>query len=1047
MATAEYVLVQIDIGTLFDNHVHLLDLRLKQVELSLEDRVDGEPNWIFFEDDDKDEPWTFMIQSLDVAHGQINAKIGELKPIDIAIPEFTVTGDTDGHLQVDGHGTVNDGRSHVRGRIGSLEELLGGGRIELDLDMMVDDTELSVSGSIGNLATLSGLDLTLTAFGPDADEFGEIFGMPEAFAEDVALKATIVPDDQGHTINVSGHVAQFSIETNSTVADLIKLDGVSGSVSLAGPDLGVFGKTLQITGSPGGPFQVNGTVHRQGGDLNLTDVHITSDHMELMLNVDFAQFPNLENAFGSLRISGPDISQFGALLRLDSLPVQPFQLDAALSNTGAELLTSSFAVGDHRLTAAGGVGEFPDFHDTHLTASLSGSDLSTLLGMFTDSATPDGAYQATAVIDVNAEGVTLSDTEINTREGSIKGSMHWQDMNNPGQFDLQGVLELKDLAVSGARFGLDGLPSAPLATRASLQADANEFQLLESSTQIQSIDITASGTLGNLRGIEGLDLIVEIKGSSLYELFGQTRLADDPPIAFSLNTGIRGRDESVELRGLELEAPGGRLQVDGTFTLLPGLVGSSAIVHGEGASLAKVLPKFAGYQPADNPWQIHAEIARPELNQFSVKDGRLEIGSINLMVSGTLDTGDHAGTEMSIAAHGDSIRDVGQFGEIALPDHPFNFTTDLEGTTDLITISHLDARWGESDLTGNGSINLSGKPKVRVKGRSEILDVIDLQHAVFGTPEDEDPADDRDRVIPDITITIDYLALWDSEWDIKVAEFHGQRSKLKDVDLALEARDGALLLERASWGDSIGHFNAQGTLRPDGEGVYMELTFSGADTDLGLFTTSEQPQETIPRYTLDVEVTGTGRTVAELAAAMNGTLLISSDGGQINNAQFDAFAGDFLANVLEVLNPFVQTEEFTHMECLVLNAAITDGQVNMEPGFVMRTDRVNMYVYGGVDLKTESLDLSFATQARRGIGISAASITNPYFKVGGNLASPALQLDPASAALAASVATATAGLSILFRGLWDRLMGAQNPCPTFQNYQRKPPKQAATKPG
>jgi hypothetical protein len=188
-----------------------------------------------------------------------------------------------------------------------------------------------------------------------------------------------------------------------------------------------------------------------------------------------------------------------------------------------------------------------------------------------------------------------------------------------------------------------------------------------------------------------------------------------------------------------------------------------------------------------------------------------------------------------------------------------------------------------------------------------------------------------------------------------------------------------------------------------------------------------------------VDIWGYGRTVAEMAGGLNGKILVSSDGGEINNGLVEAFAGDFVTNVLETLNPFVQSEAFTKMECLVLNAGIRDGRLRMEPGFVMRTDRLNMFVYGKANLERETLDLSLATQARRGFGISAASITNPYFKIGGTLASPALQLDPASAAIAASVATATAGLSILLRGVFERLMGSKNPCPEFLNYEQSVP--------
>jgi len=236
-------------------------------------------------------------------------------------------------------------------------------------------------------------------------------------------------------------------------------------------------------------------------------------------------------------------------------------------------------------------------------------------------------------------------------------------------------------------------------------------------------------------------------------------------------------------------------------------------------------------------------------------------------------------------------------------------------------------------------------------------------------------------------------------------------------------------------------------LRPEGGKAHLDLQLTGEDAELGLFTTSDQAPETLPRYSLDVDIWGDGGTVAELAGSLNGKLLVSSNGGQISNALLQTLAGDFLTNVLTTLNPFVTSQEFTQMECLVLNSSLENGKIKLEPGFVMRTGKLNMFVYGSANLATETLDLSLATQATKGIGLSAASITNPYFKVGGPFTSPALQLDPASAAVAASVATATAGLSLLIRGVFDRLMGAQNPCPRFLSYEQTLPPRPTDAPG
>ncbi len=53
----------------------------------------------------------------------------------------------------------------------------------------------------------------------------------------------------------------------------------------------------------------------------------------------------------------------------------------------------------------------------------------------------------------------------------------------------------------------------------------------------------------------------------------------------------------------------------------------------------------------------------------------------------------------------------------------------------------------------------------------------------------------------------------------------------------------------------------------------------------------------------------------------------------------------------------------------------------------------------------------------------------PYFKIGGTLANPRLAVDRKGVAVSGSAAIATAGLSIVAEGLWDRwVVTAKNPC-------------------
>ena len=108
---------------------------------------------------------------------------------------------------------------------------------------------------------------------------------------------------------------------------------------------------------------------------------------------------------------------------------------------------------------------------------------------------------------------------------------------------------------------------------------------------------------------------------------------------------------------------------------------------------------------------------------------------------------------------------------------------------------------------------------------------------------------------------------------------------------------------------------------------------------------------------------------------------------------------------------------------------IIDGKMHIAPGLVIRTDKMDIASGGVLNLHDERLDLVFNTQSRKGIGISASKAITPYFKIGGTLANPLPAVDVKGAAISGGAAVATAGISILAEGLWDRWIGtAKNPC-------------------
>jgi hypothetical protein len=99
----------------------------------------------------------------------------------------------------------------------------------------------------------------------------------------------------------------------------------------------------------------------------------------------------------------------------------------------------------------------------------------------------------------------------------------------------------------------------------------------------------------------------------------------------------------------------------------------------------------------------------------------------------------------------------------------------------------------------------------------------------------------------------------------------------------------------------------------------------------------------------------------------------------------------------------------------------------IEP-MVARTDVMTLVGSGRIDFATEKIDFQWTAKPRKGVGLSASTITNPYIKLGGTLANPVVEVKPLEAVTSTGVAVATGGLSILGKGLLDRITAERKVC-------------------
>ena len=103
----------------------------------------------------------------------------------------------------------------------------------------------------------------------------------------------------------------------------------------------------------------------------------------------------------------------------------------------------------------------------------------------------------------------------------------------------------------------------------------------------------------------------------------------------------------------------------------------------------------------------------------------------------------------------------------------------------------------------------------------------------------------------------------------------------------------------------------------------------------------------------------------------------------------------------------------------------------------LQTTKVTILGDGTIDFKTEKLRLDWITKPRKGIGISASMFTNPYIRLGGTLANPHIEMKPAQAVASTGLAVATMGVSLVAKGMADRITAEKKVCENAMNRIRE----------
>lgn len=937
----------------------------------------------------------------------------------------------DGFLEISAGGTIGGRDVSLSGKVGNWDALLAGRNVEYDLQGQLDTISVASNGVIDDVTRPRRPSLRYSVSGPDVNDLTGMFGLGAEGAGDIRLQGSLIPGPDGPLVlSVSGNVGENEIESSGTFSDLASLEQADVDVLASGPDLG---RLLSYFGAPEireAAYMIRLDAERDGPMLIVSSATMVFGESRFELTARMPNFPSLDDGVIDLDINGPDIERFRYLLDLPGAATGPFSVSANLevSPLGEESVSLDVETSLVKIEAAGPLSPRPGYLGSRLQFTLQSNDLAALASAWHVGRLPAEPVVVRGAVEVTEEGLRIREPLVGAINETIVSA---QGLVKPAA-GLRGSdvsFELTGSSLGGVVESFGGgtfLPPQPFVLNGRLEVLENRFRFREVDANIGNVRASADGVLALAPRIAGSRFEVRAEGPAFEEVVTEFTDMHVTPGPFDFSGTVAFDADGVEFRKLSLQRQRSSLSGDVRIGMPLSERRVRFEMKGRGSDVRQVLHGVGRFRATESPFSI-AGSGRLDGSELSIDELELTVGESRASANGRLHLGGAEPGVLSLTARIPSLAGLGSVDERRFTDQALELSATVSGGAGALIADDLVARIGGSDLGGRIAVTIDDVPELAVELRSDSFVYLPL---LADAEEEQAPSAPRfedGRLIPDASIPFDAMKKLNATVDLEIGEFRRGKLRLVDVKVEADLRDGAIEVSRLEMRGKSGRLAGTARIDPAGGAGRVAASLFAREFALGLVEGRD-----VDRNAMDIDfaLEATGPDVRTLAANANGVLLAAMSG----HLQFEDYRllrllyGDALQGIIDTINPLSRDDPYTLLNCVVVPLAIDDGMVTSAPNEFFRTDKINIATSGALNLKDETLDVTVRTTPRRGITLSAAELLNPYVKITGTLARPKLAVDEAGLLITGGAAVATGGLTILAKGVWDRLSRSSDPC-------------------
>jgi hypothetical protein len=1025
--------VTIDLWSLFRGLLLIERLDLDDTRILLANPGHSEPNW---------EPlryWLFEVETtIEVLFGIIDIDRLQLRlesverdrPLNLEVHTFDQVYRDDAFLDLGLDATLDGKVVRLDGEVGTWDALLAGEDVRFDAEAVLDTFEFSARGRIDDLADPVRPELEFRAFGPDIDDLTRLLGLGEEGQGDIKLAGSLTPVTDGPlTLKVKGNLGLTEIDAFGQIADLDNLRDIKLTATASGPDLGRVLRLAGIHEVRESPFMVKVDADMQGDVLTVTEAMMVFADAHIEGAARMPKFPSIDDATIRLQIEGPSLERFRYITGIPGAASGPFSFAWTMDvrEDGIEILELRLESELGRLTASGEIEDPNDFIGSRARFRLETDNLARVAGAYGVEGLAPTRLELSGRAEYTGDGIRSLepvDARFPGHVVSFEGFLPF----TAGMSGADLRMSLKGAEFAGL-FGLfmdpEGLPLLPYDLRGRLRVEDWGYRFDDVDGTLGSNSVSGKGLYVSGDSLAGSRFDIRASGGAFEEFaaaFGDFSVNPGP---FELAARVSFRSDAVEFADVSLERPRAKLRLDAELGLPTSRNWLDFDLDADGSDVRSVLGRFEKLEVHEQPFSVAMEGGRRG-DRWHFDNIAGTVGQSSFDARGDLVLEESASrTDFVISLSIPDLASVGTYDGRRFNEQALSLNAHAVGSAGHWAVDNLHLRIGASDVSGSIEYRAGDVPAVIAKLHSDRLAYLPLLEAVEREP-DAKPEFKDGRLIPDIAIPFDAMKKVNASITADIAEWQRGERSFSDVELDARLHEGALDIHTLRLKPLSGELLMTAALRPAGGEGDASLQLVARNVAFGIL---ESNPDLAMTSDADINLRATGTDLRALAGSAGGVVYVNIHGGRLASEPVVAVIyGNLLEEILNTINPFRETDPYTDFECMIVPLSFTDGTVTGAPSVFASTSKIRMVAQGSVDLKSEKIKINVRTTPRRVVSFSAGELINPYLQIVGTMASPRLAVDEAGVLITGGAAVATGGLSLLARGIWDRLSKSGDAC-------------------